>query len=142
MFEIEDVYQVEYEPESEVDTEIDEKADKTGKKAKNNASFSDSDTDLEDVIVVAATLFEFTDIAEWADSSDTEASDSGIETPGAASKVQSTSNDARQSSDESVETIAKALKCISCDEPDEYLHPLMKECHSCWQVENLNLFMI
>merc|ERR1712060_450734 len=94
-----------------------------GKKAKNNASFSDSDTDLEDVIVVAATLFEFTDIAEWADSSDTEASDSGIETPGAASKVQSTSNDARQSS----------------DEPDEYLHPLMKECHSCWQKRRGNM---
>ena len=134
MFEIEDVYQVEYEPESEVDTEIDEKTDKKGKKAKKNASFSDSDTDLEDVIVVAAALFEFTDAAEWADSSDTEASDSGIETPGNASKEQAVQNDGRQSSDESVETIAKVLKCISCDEPDEYLHPMMKECHSCWQV--------
>ena len=134
MFEIEDVYQVEYEPESEVDTEIDEKTDKKGKKTKKNASFSDSDTDLEDVIVVAAALFEFTDAAEWADSSDTEASDSGIETPGVASKDQAVQNDAKQSSDESVETIAKVLKCISCDEPDEYLHPMMKECHSCWQV--------
>merc|ERR1711997_1093616 len=91
--------------------------------------------------VVAATLFELTDIAEWADSSDTEASDSGIETPGVPSKEQahSTNNDAKQSSDESVEASAKILKCISCDEPDEYLHPLMKECHSCWQKRRGNM---
>merc|ERR1711997_938844 len=91
--------------------------------------------------VVAATLFELTDIAEWADSSDTEASDSGIETPGVPSKerTHSTNNDAKQSSDESVETSAKILKCISCDEPDEYLHPLMKECHSCWQKRRGNM---
>ena len=132
------MYQVEYEPESEIDTEVDEKLDKNGKKAKNNVSYSDSDTDLEDVIVVAATLFELTDIAEWADSSDTEASDSGIETP--IEQTNSANNDAKQSSDESVETSVKILKCISCDEPDEYLHPLMKECHRCWQV--MNLFII
>merc|ERR1712083_379974 len=95
--------------------------------------------DLEDVIIVAAaTLFD-SDIAEWADSSDTEPSDSGIETPVAISKHKNASNqhhESRGSSDESVETSARTIKCISCDQPDESLlmNPLMKECHSCWQV--------
>ena len=125
------MYQIEYEPESEIDTEIDEQATKKGKTKRNSAQFSDSDTDLEDVIVVAATLFELTDMAEWADSSDTEASDSGIETPSAALKEQ-IQPDVRGTSDESVET--SVIKCISCNQPDVYLPPLMKECHGCWQV--------
>jgi hypothetical protein len=131
------VYQIEYEPESELDTEIDEQtATKKGRNRRNSAQFSDSDTDLEDVIVVAATLFELTDLAEWADSSDTEASDSGIETPSAAlkDKNHSIQPDGRGSSDESVETSVKLIKCISCNQPDVYLPPLMKECHGCWQV--------
>ena len=126
------MYQIEYEPESEVDTENDVPATKKGKTKRNSAQFSDSDTDLEDVIVVAATLFELTDMAEWADSSDTEASDSGIDTPSAAPKDQNPSipADVRGTSDDSVEPI----KCISCNQPDVYLPPLMKECHGCWQV--------
>ena len=128
------MYQIEYEPESEVDTEVDVPATKKGKTKRNSAQFSDSDTDLEDVIVVAATLFELTDMAEWADSSDTEASDSGIDTPSAAPNDQNHSIPAaasvRGTSDDSVEPI----KCISCNQPDVYLPPLMKECHGCWQV--------
>ena len=138
VFEIEDVYQVEYEPESEADTEIDD-VDENSKKKSKSAGYSDSDSDLDDVIVVAAaTLFELTDLAEWADSSDTEASDSGIETPGVPTKEQNhTSNQANAngSSDEaSANQALQPIKCISCDQPDEYLHPLMKECHGCWQV--------
>jgi E3 ubiquitin-protein ligase Mdm2 len=135
IFEIEDVYQIEYEPESEIDTEIDEQGTNKGKSRRNSAQFSDSDTDLEDVIVVAATLFELTDLAEWADSSDTEPSDSGIETPSATSKEKNPSiqPDLKGSSDESVETSTQPIKCISCNQPDVYLPPLMKECHGCWQ---------
>ena len=119
---------------------MDEKSNGKGKKKSNSLRFSDSDTDLEDAIfVAAATLFEYTDFAEWADSSDTEPSDSGIETPVAISKDTNASNqhhESRGSSDESVETSARPIKCISCDQPDESLlmNPLMKECHSCWQV--------
>ena len=81
------MYKVEYEPESDDDTEIDETPNGKAKQKSKSLRFSDSDTDLEDAIFVAtATLFEFTDIAEWADSSDTEPSDSGIETPVAISK--------------------------------------------------------
>ena len=134
------MYKVEYEPESDDDTEIDETPNGKAKQKSNSLRFSDSDTDLEDAIFVAtATLFEFTDIAEWADSSDTEPSDSGIETPVAISKDANASNqhhESRGSSDESVETSARQIKCISCDQPDEslFMNPLMKECHSCWQV--------
>ena len=132
------MYQVEYEPESAVDTEVDEKPNIKGKKKRRSATFSDSDTDLDDVtfFAVTATVFELaddTDAAEWADSSDTEASDSGIEAPAIASKDHNPL-DLRASSDESVDTSARPLKCISCNQPDEYLHPLMKECHGCWQV--------
>ena len=146
VFEIEDVYQVEYEPESEVDTEIDEKTNTKGKKKNTSARFSDSDTDLEDVIVFAATLFELgddTDPTEWATdrASDTEASDSGIETPGAISKDQNNQNqpDLRGSSDESVGNSARPLICINCNEPDDHLHPLMRECHTCWKVMEVYL---
>ena len=85
---------------------------------------------------VVGTLFELTDVAEWADSSDTEASDSGIETPSVTVKEQNRSNqpDVRGSSDEFVDTPAQPAKCISCNQPDVFLPPLMKECHGCWQV--------
>jgi E3 ubiquitin-protein ligase Mdm2 len=144
VFEIEDVYQVEYEPESEIDTEIDEQDIKTGKKKRSGNRSSDSDSDLEDVIVVSyltSALFEVTDLAEWADSSDTEVSDSGIETPGATSKDQNPSipQDLRASNDELVEHTTNPIKCISCNQPDAYLHPLMKECHSCWQKRRGNM---
>merc|ERR1712096_56438 len=135
VFEIDNVYQVEYEPESEIDTEIDE-PDKNGRRKNKSARFSDSDTDLEDVIIFAATLFELaddTDLAEWADSSDTVASDSGIETPGVISKEGSNLAHIDQEKNKYDAESTSVRTCISCNKPDIHLHPLMRECHSCWQ---------
>ena len=139
VYEIERGYEEEYEPVSDIDSDTEER-EKNGKKRNKNAQYSDSDTDLEDVVVFAATLFELaddTDLAEWADSSDTELSDSGIETPNthlvenknSCSPIKAIENDVGSTTT----NVVLPLNCITCDKPDDTLHPLMRECHGCWQ---------
>ena len=142
-FECGNVYEVEYEPESEIDLEVDQE---TGKRRNRDVENSDSDSELDDDMVVTSAIIVLDALndSNWADSSDTEATDSGIEAPAATSSNAESQVPTEQGSsgNESV-TDAEPLKCIGCKaviclkKPNVRVPPVMRECHNCWQVRNL-----
>ena len=108
-FNIENVYSVEYEIPSDSDS------NEEGKDKDDDESDSSSDdSDMEKVLFMASVLIDNdTDLAEWADSSDTE--DSGSDFTLATFDVESGN---------------ETWKCLNCHQPND---PFIRYCHRCWQ---------